>query len=161
MRAYQSRANAQSLPFQLILADNTVHPYPGRFSNTVNQVDPKTGTLEVQVTFPNPQHTILPGQFGRVRVRSAEKNNAILIPQKAVQELQGMQSVLTVGPENKVLMRSVVTGDRVGESWVIEQGLKPGDRVIVEGIQKAQPGAVVTPKPYLPPATKPNAADGV
>jgi len=161
MRAYQSRANAQSLPFQLILADNTVHPYPGHFANTVNQVDPKTGTLEVQVTFANPKQTILPGQFGRVRVRSSEKTNAILIPQKAVQDLQGMQSVLTVGPENKVLVRSVVTGDRVDENWVIEQGLKPGDRVIVEGLQKAQPGGVVTPKPYVPPATKPNPAGGV
>lgn len=161
MRAYQSRANAQSLPFQLILADNTVHPYPGHFANTVNQVDPKTGTLEVQVTFANPKQTILPGQFGRVRVRSSEKTNAILIPQKAVQDLQGMQSVLTVGPENKVLVRSVVTGDRVDENWVIEQGLKPGDRVIVEGLQKAQPGGVVTPKPYVPPATKPNTAGGV
>lgn len=152
MRAYQSAANAQSLPFELVLADNSVHPYPGRFANTVNQVDPKTGTLEVQVTFPNPKQTVLPGQFGRVRVRSAEKVNAILVPQKAVQELQGLQSVLTVGADNKVMVRSVVTGARVGENWVIEQGLKPGDRVIVEGLQKAMPGSVVAPKPYVPPA---------
>jgi membrane fusion protein (multidrug efflux system) len=163
MKAYQTAANAQSLPFELVLADNTTHPYPGRFANTVNQVDPKTGTLEVQVTFPNPKQNVLPGQFGRVRVRSSEKLNAILVPQKAVQELQGLQSVLTVGPENKVLVRSVVTGERVGENWVIEQGLKPGDRVIVEGVQKAMPGSVVAPKPYTAPAIpgRPSATAGV
>ncbi len=144
------RRDARSLPLQLIMGDNNVHRYAGRFENTVNQVDPKTGTLEVQVTFPNPEQALLPGQFGRVRVKSSERKNAILIPQKAVQELQGLQSVLTVGPDNKVLARSVVTGDRVGERWVIEQGLKPGDRVIVEGLQKAQPGGLVSPKPYDP-----------
>jgi membrane fusion protein, multidrug efflux system len=145
--AYQRR-DARSFALQLILGDNTVHPHAGRFENTVNQVDPRTGTLEVQVTFPNPEHTLLPGQFGRVRVKSGERKNVILVPQKAVQEMQGLQSVLTVGPDNKVLARSIVTGERVDERWVVEQGLKPGDRVIVEGLQKAQPGGVVTPKPY-------------
>jgi len=149
-REMYQRGEARSLPLQLILGDNQVHPYEGKFQNTVNQVDSKTGTLEVQVTFPNPKHTLLPGQFGRVRLRSSERKNVILVPQKAVQELQGLQSVLTVGPDSKVMMRSVVTGDRVGELWVIEQGLKPGDKVIVEGLQKVQPGAPVTPKPYQP-----------
>lgn len=152
--AYQRLANSRAMPIQLIMADETIHPAEGRFANTVNQVDPKTGTLEIQATFPNPQHTILPGQFGRVRLRSAEKRNAILVPQKAVQEMQGLQSVLTVGSDNKVQARSVVTGDRVDERWVIEQGLKRGDRIIVEGLQKAQPGAVVSPKPYRPPPPK-------
>jgi len=150
MAIYQQR-DARSAPLQLILADNSVHPYGGRFENTVNQVDSKTGTLEVQVTFPNPQHTLLPGQFGRIRVRTGERKQAILVPQKAVQELQGLQSVLTVGPDNKVLARGVVTGDRIDERWIIEQGLKAGDRIIVEGLQKAQPGAVVNPKPYRAP----------
>jgi membrane fusion protein (multidrug efflux system) len=157
--AYQT-ADARSLPLQLILGDNVVYPFDGRFQNTVNQVDPKTGTLEVQVTFPNPKHTLLPGQFGRVRLRSSERKNVILVPQKAVQELQGLQSVLTVGPDSKVLVRSVVTGDRVGELWVIEQGLKAGDRVIVEGLQKVQPGAVVSPKPYQPAAGAPKQGAG-
>lgn len=147
-RDMYQRGDARALPLQLILGDNVVHPYEGKFQNTVNQVDQKTGTLEVQVTFPNPQHTLLPGQFGRIRLRSSERKNVILVPQKAVQELQGLQSVMTVGPDSKVLVRSVVTGDRVGELWVIEQGLKPGDKVIVEGLQKVMPGAVVTPKPY-------------
>jgi membrane fusion protein (multidrug efflux system) len=150
--AEYQRRDARSMPLELILAGDIVHPYPGRFENTVNQVDPKTGTLEVQVTFPNPQRTLLPGQFGRVRVRTGVRKGAILVPQKAVQELQGLQSVLTVGPDNKVLARGVVTADRVGEMWVVEQGLKPGEKVIVEGLQKAQPGAPVSPKPYQAPA---------
>ncbi len=152
--------SARTVPLQLILADGTAHPYEGRFENTVNHVDPRTGTLEVQATFPNPQRTLLPGQFGRVRVRSAEKKNASLIPQKAVQELQGLQSVLAVGPDNKVLVHGVVTSERVGERWIIEQGLKPGDRVIVEGVQKAFPGTVVDPKPYQPPSPEAGATGG-
>jgi membrane fusion protein (multidrug efflux system) len=149
--AYQRRQDQEQLrtqPLQLILADGTVHPHPGRIENSVNQVDPKTGTLEIQATFPNPDHSILPGQFGRVRIRINDRQNVILVPQKAVQDLQGMQSVLTVGDDNKVLARSIVTSDRVGERWIVEQGLKPGDRVIVEGIQKARPGLVVNPQPY-------------
>jgi membrane fusion protein (multidrug efflux system) len=144
-------ATAQSAPLQLLLADGTVHAHEGRFENTVNQVDPRTGTLEVQATFPNPQHSLLPGQFGRIRVQSAEKKDAVLVPQKAVQELQGLQSVLAVDQDNKVLVRAVVTSDRIGDRWIVEQGLKPGDRVIVEGVQKAFPGTVVAPQPYQPP----------
>jgi membrane fusion protein (multidrug efflux system) len=142
------QAQAQRAPLQLVLADNSVHPFEGHIQNTVNQVDAKTGTLELQSTFPNPSRTILPGQFGRVRLRQDQRTNVIVIPQKAVQELQGLQSVLTVGPDNTVQARSVSTGDRIGERWIINQGLKPGDRVIVEGVQKARPGAVVNPQPY-------------
>jgi membrane fusion protein (multidrug efflux system) len=143
---------AKATPLQLMLSDGTVHPHKGHFENTVNQVDPQTGTLEVQATFPNPQHTLLPGQFARVRVQTVEKKDAILIPQRAVQELQGLQSVLAVGADNKVVVHGVVTGERVDDRWLVEQGLKPGDRVIVEGIQKAAPGSVVDPQPYIPPA---------
>lgn len=148
------REEARRRPIDLILADGTRHPYQGRIENTTNQVDPRTGTLELQATFPNPQHNILPGQFGRVGLHVNEKKNVILVPQRAVLELQGMQSVYTVGPENKVQARSVVTGDRVGEKWVIEQGLKPGDRVIVEGLQKVRPGAQVVPEPWKAKAGK-------
>ena len=139
-------------PLQLILANDIVHPFTGHVANTVNQVDPKTGTLELQATFPNPRRDILPGQFGRIRMETAVQKNVLLVPQKAVQELQGLQSVLTAGPGNIVLARSVVTGDRVDERWIILQGLKPGDRVIVEGMQKAVPGSLVDPQPYRPPA---------
>jgi len=155
--AFQQRTDKAAelqQPLGLVLANNIPHPYAGRIANTVNQVDSKTGTLELQATFPNPQHNILPGQFGRVRLRTAERKGVILVPQKAVQELQGLQSVLTVDGENKVLARSIVTGDRVGERWVVEQGLKPGDRVIVEGMQKARPGSIVNAQPYVEPSTK-------
>jgi membrane fusion protein (multidrug efflux system) len=139
---------AYAAPLQLVLADGTVYPERGRYQNTLNQVDSKTGTLEVQATFSNPQHTLLPGQFGRIRVTSSEQKNVILVPQRAVQDLQGLQSVFTVGPDNKVLARSIVTSDRVGERWIVTQGLKPGDRVIVDGVQKVRPGSIVNPQPF-------------
>jgi membrane fusion protein (multidrug efflux system) len=151
--ATQRRKNhgeISNIPLELILADGTSLPSPGRIQNTVNQVDPKTGTLELQATFPNPRHVLLPGQFGKVRLRTEERPNAITVPQRALQELQGMQSVFTVGDDNKVVARNVVPGDRVGSDQIIEQGLKPGDRVIVEGVLKVRPGAVVNPQPYKP-----------
>jgi len=155
---YQRRKEREpnrTIPLQLIVADGELYPHEGRIENTVNQVDPKTGTLEVQATFPNPQKNILPGQFGRVRMRMQDRKSAILVPQRAVQELQGLQSVMTVGSDNKVLARSIAAGERVGESWVVLQGLKPGDRVIVEGLQKAMPGSVVDPKTYNPASSGP------
>jgi membrane fusion protein (multidrug efflux system) len=135
---------------QLLLADNSIYPEQGHVQNSTNQVDPKTGTLELQATFPNPQHILLPGQFGRIRVQVRERKNALLIPQRAVQELQGMQTVMTVGPGNKAEARGVVIGDRVGTNWVVDQGLKPGDQVIVEGLMTIRPGSVVNPQPYQP-----------
>ncbi|MFN0101321.1 MAG: efflux RND transporter periplasmic adaptor subunit [Bryobacteraceae bacterium] len=155
---YQKRkGSVQSLkiPLELVLADNSVHPFEGKIENTVNTVDAKTGTLEIQATFPNPKRSLLPGQFGRIRMRVEERLNAILVPQRAVQEMQGLQSVLTVGPENKVLVRGIVTGERVNDMTVVLQGLKAGERVIVEGVQKAQPGAPVVVEPYKTPAAKP------
>jgi membrane fusion protein, multidrug efflux system len=137
----------------LILADGSVFPHTGRIRNTVNQVDPKTGTLEIQGTFPNPEHTLLPGQFGRVRLRTREAKGAFIVPQRAVQELQSMQSVFVVGPENKAELRNITTGDRVGDGWIITSGLKSGDSVIVEGVQKVRPGAPVQPSPFKPSTT--------
>src|ERR1700737_3577030 len=140
--------DGESLPIELVLSDGTVHPHQGRIENMLNSVNTKTGTMEVQAMFRNPDHSILPGQFGRVRVRTAERTRAILVPQRAVQELQGQQSILTLGSDNTVQVRSVVTGDRVDERWIIDQGLKSGEPVIVEGLQKARPGTRVTPRPY-------------
>jgi len=137
-------------PLELVLADGNTYPFKGRTVNAVNQVDSKTGTLELQATFPNPRHTLLPGQFGRIRLASAEHRDALLVPQRAVQDLQGSQSVFTVEADNKVVARAVVMGERVGEMWIVQQGLKPGDRVVVEGLQKVRPGMVVNPQPYQP-----------
>ncbi|MEO7653903.1 MAG: efflux RND transporter periplasmic adaptor subunit [Bryobacteraceae bacterium] len=150
-RKRRTEGQQPSLPLQIVLADNSIHPHAGKLQNTVNQVDAKTGTLELQATFPNPTRTVLPGQFGRIRLRVDDRKNAILVPQRAVMELQGLQSVMTVGEGDKVLARGVSTGERVGDRWVILQGLKPGDRVIVEGLQKARPGAVVKPESYVAP----------
>lgn len=137
-------------PLELLLADGSVFSHEGHIQNSNNQVDPKTGTLELQATFANPKHVLLPGQFGRIRVRVRERQAALLAPQRAVEELQGMQSVLTLGPGNKAQARSVVLGERVGPDVIVEQGLKPGDRVIVEGLMTVRPGSVVDPQPYRP-----------
>jgi membrane fusion protein, multidrug efflux system len=142
------RAHAGAVPIELVLSDGTVHPYQGHIVNTLNSVNTKTGTMEVQAMFGNPDHAVLPGQFARVRVRTAERTQALLVPQKAVQELQGQQSVLTVGPDNTVVARAVVTGERVDQRWIVEQGLKPGELVIVDGLQKARPGVRVTTRLY-------------
>ncbi len=146
-------------PLTLILADNTEFPQKGRIENTLNQVDAKTGTLELQASFPNPQHTLLPGQFGKVRVETELRRNVMLVPQKAIQQLQSEQTVLTVGAGNIVELRAIVTAERVGENWIVQQGLKPGDRVIVEGQLKVRPGARVTPAPYRAPGA-PNGTQG-
>jgi membrane fusion protein (multidrug efflux system) len=142
---YSTQGLRRNVPLQLVLATGDVHPQVGRLENTVNQVDPRTGTIEFQATFPNPHRTILPGQFGRVRMLVEDRENAILVPQKSVTELQGTQSVLTVDAGNKVLAKSIVTGERIGDRWVILQGLQAGDRVITEGLQKAAPGSIVNP----------------
>jgi membrane fusion protein (multidrug efflux system) len=137
-------------PVALVLADKTEFLHRGRIENALNQVDPKTGTLELQARFPNPERTVLPGQFGRVRVRIDERPSAILVPQKAVQQLQSMSTVYVVGADNTVAMRPITTGSRVGDSWIVEEGLQPGERVIVEGLLKVRPGARVQPQPYRP-----------
>ncbi|MGP8247023.1 MAG: efflux RND transporter periplasmic adaptor subunit [Bryobacteraceae bacterium] len=144
-----------ALPLTLILADGSEFPSIGHIENSLNQVDPRTATLELQARFPNPRHSILPGQFGRVRVQVAERRNAILIPQRAVQQLQSVMTVFTVGPDNKVEVKPVTTGDRVGDSWIVERGLQPGERVVVEGQQKVRPGSRVEPLPYRAPESTP------
>jgi membrane fusion protein (multidrug efflux system) len=132
----------------LLLADNSQFPHPGTVTNALNQVDPKTGTLEMQAEFPNPQHKLLPGQFGRVRYVAEHRTGVILVPQRAVQQSQSLQMVYVVGADNKIEARPVKTGPRVGESWLIEQGLNSGDRVVVEGLLTVRPGVAVTPKPW-------------
>jgi membrane fusion protein (multidrug efflux system) len=141
----------------LTLADNTVFPQTGTIANALNQVDARTGTLEIQAEFPNPQHKLLPGQFGRVRYVIDRRSGVLLVPQRAVQQNQSIQSVFVVGADNKVQARPVKTGPRVGEAWIIESGLQAGDRVIVEGLLSARPGIAVNPVPWKdkPAAAKP------
>jgi membrane fusion protein, multidrug efflux system len=139
------RAVGREASIELILADGTVHPQKGRVEAIERAVDPTTGTLMVQFTFPNPDRVLRPGQYGRARFVVETKTGALLVPQRAVQELQNLYSVAVVGSDNKVAFRNVKVGPRVAALWVIEEGLKPGERIVVEGLQKVRGGAVVSP----------------
>ncbi|HTZ38823.1 MAG TPA: efflux RND transporter periplasmic adaptor subunit [Syntrophales bacterium] len=138
----------EKLRAELILADGSVYPQKGTFLFADRQVDVKTGTIKVAATFPNPGNFLRPGQYGRVRVAVAIRKDALLVPQRAVAEIQGKYMVAVVGADNKADMRTVKPGERVDSLWVILEGLKPGERVVVEGIQKVRPGMPVTPKPF-------------
>ena len=144
----KQRPGSQSPKLEMLLADGSKFPNSGKITNALNQVDPRTGTLELQAEFPNPQHKLLPGQFGRIRYVAEHRTAVILIPQRAVQQNQSVQMVYVVGQGNQIEARPVKTGPRVGESWLIEQGLNAGDHVVVEGLLTVRPGAVVTPKPW-------------
>jgi RND family efflux transporter MFP subunit len=132
--------------FELIMADNSLYPYKGKVSFVDRALDLTTGTLKIYVSFPNPDMLLRPGLFGRVRVPLEDRPDALLVPQKAVQEMQGVQTVLVVGPENKVALRTVTLGERYQDFFIITEGLKAGELVVVEGLQKAIPGQKVTPK---------------
>jgi len=139
------RAARKGVAFQLVLSDNSVYEHDGTFSVADRTVDPTTGTLLVRATFPNSGGRLRPGQFARVRVAAEERADAILVPQVAVQELQSAKYVLVVDSDNKVSQRTVKVGDRYEATYVVLEGLKPGERVVIEGIQKVRPGMVVTP----------------
>ena len=148
---YLSLARADALhhlQLKLILADGTTHPKDGRFSFADRQVDPSTGAIQMTALFANPGNILRPGQYAMVRAVTGEDKGALLVPQPAVNELQGGYEVVVVGDDNKVATRQVQVGDRVGTMWVIASGLKPGDRVVVEGQQKLRSGMRVQPKPY-------------
>ena len=138
---------ARQISLELILADGHVYPYKGEFALADRQVDVKTGTIKVGALFKNPGNILRPGQFGRVRALMGVKKGALLVPQRAVTELQGSYQVAVVGPDNKIDIRPVKAADRVDLLWVIDEGLKPGERVVVEGIQKVRQGMPVNPKP--------------
>jgi len=143
-----SSGRAEAMELELILADGTVHPGKGSFAFADRQVDIKTGTIKVAILFPNPGNVLRPGQFARVRARTAIKKGALLVPQRAVMELQGRYQVAVVGPNNKVEIRPVKVADRVDSLWMIDEGLKAGEEVITEGIQKVRQGVIVIAKPY-------------
>ncbi len=133
------------VPLQLTLANNSVYPYQGRILFADRQVDPSTGTIRIVAAFNNPGNVLRPGQFGRIRAMTAMQNNALVVPQRAVTELQGHYQVAVVGADNKVSVRPVNVGDRVGEMWIIASGLKPGERVVSEGTSKVRDGITVNP----------------
>jgi len=134
---------------ELTLATGAIYPLQGRLRFSDNQVDVKTGTVRVAGEFPNPQQTLFPGMFVRVRGRLGTVTNALLVPQRAVTEMQGRYLIAVVGADNKVNIRPVQTGERVGPEWVIQGEVKAGDRVVAEGIQKVREGVVVNPVPFV------------
>lgn len=139
-----------AVPLQLILSDGSTYPHPGRILFADRQVDPQTGTIRIAAAFPNPGNVLRPGQYGRVRAATEVRNNALLIPQRAVTELQGSDQVAVVGPGNKIEIRSVEVGQRDGTMWVINKGISAGERVVAEGALKVRDGSSVTPVPYNP-----------
>ena len=146
--AAKRAAQERKLALELILADGSLYAYKGNFSFADRQVDVKTGTLRLEGLFPNPGNILRPGQFARVRAITTTKKDALLVPQRAVTELQGSYQVAVVGSDNKVSIRPVKVGERVGTEWIIDEGLKPGDRVVAEGVQRAKAGMTVNPKPF-------------
>ena len=145
-----AKADAEKTTFELILADGSTWPKQGTFSFADRQVEAQTGTIRVAILFPNPENLLRPGQFAKVRALMKTEQGAILVPQRAVGELQGSYQVAVVDAENTVRIRGVTVGERVGNLWVIREGLKAGDRVVAEGTQKVGNGVKVTPKPYAP-----------
>jgi len=133
---------------ELILGGEKVYPHKGQFFLVDRQVDVKTGTILVAALFPNPDNLLRPGQFGRVRAITDTKEKALLVPQRAVTELQGNFQVAVVTQDNKVDIRPVKVGQRTGNLWIIDQGLRQGERVVVEGLQKLKAGMTVSPKPF-------------
>jgi membrane fusion protein, multidrug efflux system len=143
---------------QLVLADGSVYPGKGRVTVVGRGVDAETGTLPLQATFPNPDGLLRPGQFGRVQLPVTTRKSAILIPQRAVQELQGTYNVFVVGNDSVAQIRAIKPGNRVGSDWVITDGLEPADRIVVEGLQKVRDGVKV--RPTAAKAAPPDTAAG-
>ena len=141
-------ARLGQLEIELILADGATYPLKGKIYAADRQISPTTGALRLAALFPNPNYALRPGEFGRVRVKIDLAKDALLVPQRAVMELQGSYQVAVVEVDNKAHIQPVRVGERSGTLWIIQQGLKPGQRVVVEGIQKVKEGATVTPKEF-------------
>lgn len=135
------------IPLQLILADGTVYEQAGRISFADREVNPATGAIRIAALFPNANNLLRPGGYGRIRASVRSRDRALLVPQRAVIELQGSYQIAVVGDDNKVSIRPVTVGERVGKLWIVNEGVKPGERVIVEGSLKVRDGAPVKPVP--------------
>lgn len=144
----------KSLHLHLILADGSTYPRDGTFYFADRQVNEGTGTIRLAALFPNPGNILRPGGYGRVRAVVRTEHNALVVPQRAVSELQGSYQVAVVDPENKVSIRPVQVGPQVGAEWIIAAGLKPGERVVAEGTQKVRSGIQVNPKPFVAQVTQ-------
>ncbi len=158
LKVNESNPNPEKIPLELILADGSVYPHKGRLALADRQIDPTTGTLKVGALFANPSNRLRPGGYGLVRAVMSVKKGALLVPQRAVTDLQGKYLVAVIGADNKVDIRQVKVGERIGSDWIIDEGLKPGETVVAEGTQKVKPGIMVNPKPFDPDAAAKAAA---
>jgi RND family efflux transporter MFP subunit len=138
-----------TVPLQLTLSNNSIYPHSGKIIFADRQIDPQTGTIRIVGEFANPGNILRPGQFGRIRAMTGFRKGALLVPQRAVTELQGRYLVAVVGADNKVSLKTVQVGDRVGQLWIITSGIQAGDRVVTDGTLKARDGAMVNPKPEV------------
>ena len=138
----------QELQLQLVLADGVPYPLPGKFYFAGREVNQTTGTLLMAALFPNPDNVLRPGQFARVRAKTEIRAGALMVPQRAVSELQGSYQVATVDSQTNIHIQPVTVGAQVGSNWIIEKGLHAGDRVVAEGIQKVKEGLLVNPQPF-------------
>jgi len=158
LRASEANRNLETIPLQLVLADGSVYPHKGKFAMADRQVDPTTGTLKMGTVFPNPKNMLRPGGYATLRAQTTVKKGALLVPQRSVTDMQGKYLVAVVGTDNKVSIRPVKVAERIGSDWIIEEGLKPGEKVVVEGTQKVKPDMVVNPQPFDPEAAAKAAA---
>ena len=140
-------------PLELILADESVFKHPGRVSAINRQVEVQTGSIQIQALFPNPDNVLRPGGYAKVRAVTDLRKGTAVVPQRAVRELQGSHQVAVVGADDTVMFRAVKVGPKSGSDWVIDEGLKPGERVVAEGLQKLRDGTKVVAKPFAPPTT--------
>jgi RND family efflux transporter MFP subunit len=146
--AEKRQADLRQRPMELVLADGVVYPHSGRFDFADRQVDVRTGAIRVAALFPNPGNSLRPGQYGKVRAAMQIQKGALLVPQRAVIDLQGTHQVAVVDDSNKVIIRPVQLGETIGNQWIVTDGVRPGERVVVEGLQKVRTGIQVDPKPF-------------
>lgn len=149
----------REMELELILANGMSYSEKGKLTAVDRQLDARTGSIRLTGEFPNPDRLLRPGQFARIRAKVDVKQGALLVPQRAVMELQGMYQVAVVGADNKVTIRAVDVGEQDGSMWIIEKGLKTGDKIVVEGVQKVKDGLEVTVQPYKTDVEPAPAAD--
>jgi membrane fusion protein (multidrug efflux system) len=150
--------NSSAIPLQLTLSNGSIYPHPGHIVFADRQVDNQTGTIRIVGAFPNPGNLLRPGQYGKVRAQTGVLKDALLVPQRAVSQLQGGYQVAVVTSDNKIQIRPVTVGAREGEDWIIQSGLKPGENVVTEGVGKVQDGMPVSPKPEAAKSASPASA---
>ncbi|MCW5891417.1 MAG: efflux RND transporter periplasmic adaptor subunit [bacterium] len=161
--SFAERPQYQRPVLELFLADGSTYPQAGKVSAVNREVELATGSIQIQAEFPNPHHVLRPGGYAKIRGVVNTVSDAVLVPQRAVQEVQGNFQLVVVGADDTVQIRPVQVGEKSGDEWVITSGVKPGERVVVEGLQRMRDGIAVVPKPWTPPpptAAKPAATAG-